>query len=389
MSTSSTTGVWAQVFEALGFIGLLVGIEQLLVKSWIAGAVLVVLGPISFFLAGGAARIREALARLPRLKIVRPGGRGDEPAHLIEEGRERQRRYEIRTHVRDIVQKYLIQSHDAMERALRTSFAYLPTGDRLSGELARAYEYLLEDSRHDQADLNVLANRSLQEAPEETKVPVETLVERLVSVVSDHFRLWRALDGLTIVPSVMLGRPQELAAARVVLEQLKAELRSTAHADGFAAVRHLSQHLQPSEISQSAPRVVPIRYGRLSPQRAEEGLFIANLGEAARSVIAQQIRLGRQIVSFDGPEVAQLRREDGERFLDVTIERASHDISVDLAESLRDWQQEIGDPKRETVGVITYTDFDGRRYESYYRLGIDVQNRDAGIVVEFLEQRRM
>ncbi len=84
-----------------------------------------------------------------------------------------------------------------------------------------------------------------------------------------------------------------------------------------------------------------------------------------------------------------MRREDGERFLDVTIERASHDISVDLAESLRDWQQEIGDPKRETVGVITYTDFDGRRYESYYRLGIDVQNRDAGIVVEFLEQRRM
>ena len=291
MSASTTSSVWAQVFEALGFIGLLVGIEQLLVKNWISGGVLVVLGPVSFFLAGGASRVSAALARLPRLKVVRPDVRGDEAVHLVEEGRERQRRYEIRTHVRDIIQKYLIQSHDAMERALRASFAYLPPGDRLSGELARAYEYLLEDSRHGQADLNVLANLSLQEAPEETKVPVETLVERLVSVVSDHFRLWRALDGLALVPSVMLGRPQELAAARIVREQLKAELRSTAHSDGFAAVRHLSQHLQPSEISQSAPRVVPIRYGRLSPHRAEEGL--PTLGASGTTCARRPSPLGR------------------------------------------------------------------------------------------------
>jgi len=308
---------------------------------------------------------------------------------IIEEGRQRSRRHQIRTHVQNIVQNHLMQSHDAMETAVRAAVGKLPTGDRLSGELARAYEYLLEDFRHERADLNVAANRSLQDAPEEDKLSVDMLVDKLVNAVSIHFRLWRALEGLTLVPDVLLARLPELARARDVREQLKSELRTSAHADGFGAIRHLSEHLRPSGIPPTAPRIVPVRYGRMSRQRAEEGLFLANLGDPARSVVAQQVRLGKQIVTFDGPEIAQLRREDGERFVDVTIERAPNDISIDLSESFRDWQQELGDLTRETVGVITYMDFEGRRYETYYRIGIDVQNRDGGMVVEFIEQRQL
>ena len=60
-----------------------------------------------------------------------------------------------------------------------------------------------------------------------------------------------------------------------------------------------------------------------------------------------------------------------------------------LFEPFREWQQEIGDIAREVVGVISYTDFDSHQYETLYRLGVDVLNSDAGMVVEFLAQRQI
>ena len=68
-----------KTFDALAFIALLVGVEQL-VAAWFhapyssfgVGASLLALGPFLFYLTGGWDRISAKLANLPRLKFVRP-----------------------------------------------------------------------------------------------------------------------------------------------------------------------------------------------------------------------------------------------------------------------------------------------------------------------------
>ena len=70
MAASSANTVWGQVFEALGFIGLLVGLEQLLVKEWWRGGVLLALGPLFYFLGLKWTEITQRFG--PTTLIVEP-----------------------------------------------------------------------------------------------------------------------------------------------------------------------------------------------------------------------------------------------------------------------------------------------------------------------------
>jgi hypothetical protein len=94
-------------------------------------------------------------------------------------------------------------------------------------------------------------------------------------------------------------------------------------------------------------------------------------------------------VKFDAPELTQLKQGDGERFWCVGVEWPPHCVQGTLFHSFREWQEEHDDLTLETVGVITYTDFAGNRYETHYRIGVDVLNTDGSMVVEFLEQRQI
>jgi hypothetical protein len=79
VAAQSANTVWGQVFEALGFIALLVGLEQLLVKEWWRGGVLMALGPM-FYLAG------LKLTKIATTSYAGVGGKGGD-AKATEEGR--------------------------------------------------------------------------------------------------------------------------------------------------------------------------------------------------------------------------------------------------------------------------------------------------------------
>jgi hypothetical protein len=74
VAASSANTVWGQVCEALGFILLLVGIEQLVSKEWVRGSVFTFLGPIAYYVGLKWSNV-HILSHLPRLKIVWPSER--------------------------------------------------------------------------------------------------------------------------------------------------------------------------------------------------------------------------------------------------------------------------------------------------------------------------
>ena len=48
---------------------------------------------------------------------------------------------------------------------------------------------------------------------------------------------------------------------------------------------------------------------------------------------------------------------------------------------LRDWQNSINDLGAEVEGRVQFKDEDGMGHETRYKVGVDVLNRDSGIVV--------
>ncbi len=246
------------LFDNLTWILPLVGVEQIVGQfvhipnsDWRVGLGLMVLGVICYSLTGGWSRIPQYITNLRRLRIVRLPGQKE--VDIVEEGRQRALRSQIRRHVQSLVQTRLILSHDAVEAALRKCAGDLPN-QRIVGELVRGYEYLLEDCAHKNGAINVAANRSLQDAPEEIKTPVDQLVEQMVDAISLHFRLWRAFNGLLEIPEIRDAAPRpEISIARDALELLKSDLRDAAHMDGFGSVRHISEHLQPSSPVKKTP----------------------------------------------------------------------------------------------------------------------------------------
>jgi hypothetical protein len=240
--------------------------------------------------------------------------------------------------------------------------------------------------------LNVTANRSLQDAPEDGKPSVAELLDLLVETVTRYFQLCDIVEGVRVLPPVLLRPHGAISEWKDSRDKLKRELEHASHVEGLGTLRRFAGYFASDALGPNAPRVVPKRYGHLSTQpdkSLEEGLFVENLGGPARSILVQPFKLGYRTVKFTGPEVSQLKREDGERFFEVGVEGPPHHTSLDLFPSFREWQQEHGDLSLETVGTIAYADFDGGRYETLYRVGVDVLSSDGGMVVEFIEQRRV
>ena len=124
--------------------------------------------------------------------------------------------------------------------------------------------------------------------------------------------------------------------------------------------------------------LIPVRYGR---NGLEEGLFVKNVGEKPLlDVSVDPLRLGSWTVSFIGPEITYLEAGDT-CFFGIAVEGPPTPLSdgLRLFRVLRGWQN--GDWGREATGHIRYKDIGGMNRETWYRIGVDVLNRDGGIVV--------
>lgn len=231
------------LFGNLGWILPLVGVEALREKEYEAAVVFILSGPICFVIASVRGLVLRAwLADLRRLRIVKAPK--PEAIDIVEAGRRKQVRHQIRSHVLALSGQHLNHSHEATVRAIRECIGRLPDYDDVRGEFARIYEYLIETSRHKATGLNVAAMRSLQAAPEETKMSAGDLVDQLVDTANDNFRLWRAMHGLSQLNGLRGQDIPAIANANRVLEQVKKELRDTEHMDGFSALSSISEHFR-------------------------------------------------------------------------------------------------------------------------------------------------
>ena len=133
----------------------------------------------------------------------------------------------------------------------------------------------------------------------------------------------------------------------------------------------------------SMPNVIPIRYGT-DDGSGIEGLSLKNVGEGhALDIAVDQLKLGSWTVSFIGPEVSYL--EAGHTcFLLIAVEGPPTSmplVSSHLFRVIREWQGNTEEWGREAMGCIRYKDLGGVNHETRYLIGIDVLNRDCGIVV--------
>ena len=144
----------------------------------------------------------------------------------------------------------------------------------------------------------------------------------------------------------------------------------------------------PQSIVESAsrrkPNVIPVKYGIGSSgtdfatiEDLSEGLFFKNIGDGpAFDVIVSPFKIGNPTVSFAGAEVTYL--EVG----DTCFFRTCVDCgSGGMFRLLRDWQNSINDLGAEVEGRVQFKDEDGMGHETRYKVGVDVLNRDSGIVV--------
>jgi len=248
-SNPNTTVSW-RVFDSLGFIALLVGAEQIVGvfvelphSDWRVGVALTVLGPVFYSFTGGWGRVREYIANLRRLRIVRLAR--PEKVDIIEEGRQRHTRVQIRQRVYTLTQGPLQRALEAGDKGLRASVGPVLGADiNVIARMAQAYEYLINDTHKIFGHLSVSANRSLQDALEDGKLPVGALVDLLVETTSCVFRLGRLLDNLARLPQVGSAQLSEIEQWRQANERLKSELLETASVDGFSALAMLD--LRPS-----------------------------------------------------------------------------------------------------------------------------------------------
>ena len=142
---------------------------------------------------------------------------------------------------------------------------------------------------------------------------------------------------------------------------------------------------QPTAIA--VPSVIPIRYGN---EGLLEGLLLTNAGEKpVRDITVDSIQMGLWSVSFIGPEVTLL--EAGHTcFFEVYVEGPPTPLADGsrLFRALRGWQSDTEDWGREVTGHIQYKDLNGVDRKTTYKVGVDVLNRDCGVVVRLVTDQR-
>ncbi len=90
-------------------------------------------------------------------------------------------------------------------------------------ELVRVHMILLAKTDERMGQLNVAANRSLQDAPEDGKPSVDDLVELLIDTVSRYFQLCDVIDGVRVIPPALLQPHPAIAEWKEAKEKLKRE----------------------------------------------------------------------------------------------------------------------------------------------------------------------
>jgi hypothetical protein len=290
------------------------------------------------------------------------------------------------------VNRWLIANHEATDKALRACMGALKVEPQLVREFERLLTMQVGAVYAEIGELNTAVGRSQQSAPEDGKLPIDALAGMMVETLANQFRLGWALENIRRLPDVMLARLPEIGTWLDTTERLRAELRPLLHHDRFD-LRPIAAQLGTRAIPSHAPRVVPVRWGHREATPREksldQGLFVENLEGPAMSVVADPFSLGRRRVVFERPEINQLKKGDAPILCSAHVEETPGRVGIGLFAPFREWQAELGDTGRETVGKIYYDDFEGNRFVTYYRIGVDVLNRDAAMVVEFLEQGRV
>ena len=137
------------------------------------------------------------------------------------------------------------------------------------------------------------------------------------------------------------------------------------------------------------PKVIPTKYGKRGD---EEGLFIRNASnDPVLEVIAEPFNMGHLTVSWKGPEVAVLEAGQ-ECFFYPETKGTPYNGPLTHASSgffvlLRNWQYAINGLEAEVEGIIRYKGAKSTPCKTQYRIGIDVLNRDSGLVVRVVHER--
>jgi hypothetical protein len=139
----------------------------------------------------------------------------------------------------------------------------------------------------------------------------------------------------------------------------------------------------------TAPRIVPVRFGHRDFPWAdgEQGLYVENRGRPARNLVAQPIRMGGSVVIFSKAETGELRGNGPVTYFKAVVAGPSYTGRQSFADTFCDWQNE--GIRREAFGTITFSDEDGRLFQTVYRITLDILNADSGLAVEFVEERRI
>ena len=141
--------------------------------------------------------------------------------------------------------------------------------------------------------------------------------------------------------------------------------------------------------SDAAPRIVPVRFGHRDFPWAtgEQGLYVENRGRPASNLVALPVRIGHSVVSFAAAENGELGGNRPVSYFRAVVEGPAHGGEQSFADAFCDWQNH--GIRREAVGTITFSDADGRLFQTIYRITLDILNADSGLAVELVEQRRI
>jgi hypothetical protein len=141
--------------------------------------------------------------------------------------------------------------------------------------------------------------------------------------------------------------------------------------------------------SDTAPRIVPVRFGHRDFPWAtgEQGLYVENRGRPATNLTAQPIRMGRNVFVFAAAENGELGGSGPVSYFRAIVEGPSHTGRQSFADAFCDWQDH--GIRREALGTITFSDADGRLFQTVYRITLDILNADSGLAVELVEQYRL
>ena len=142
----------------------------------------------------------------------------------------------------------------------------------------------------------------------------------------------------------------------------------------------------PKNLASATPKVIPIQYKVTDD--GIEGLRLKNVGEGhALDVTVSPLLFGLWAVSFTGPEVTYLE-ENHTCFFGISVEGPPTPLTsgLRLFRVLRGWQSETEEWDREITGFVRYKDLNGVGHETIYRIGVDVLNRESGLVLRVVRE---